>query len=105
MVYESTGSRQQLHRHVAPPPSTAYLAATYNSSLPRESRHATSASPSMSQSIPERWSVNEVRRTFVDFFVKKKDHVFFPSSPVVPVNDPTLLFCNSGIPADQFNDI
>ena len=48
--------------------------------------------------------MNEVRKTFVEFFVKKKDHVFFPSSPVVPVNDPTLLFCNSGIVAICLSD-
>ena len=42
------------------------------------------------------WPVSRVRSTFIEYFVKKRDHVFFPSSPVVPVNDPTLLFANSG---------
>ena len=67
------------------------------SSQTGESSNAVSEALNMSQDPAEKWSVNEVRRTFIDFFVKKKQHVFFPSSPVVPVNDPTLLFCNSGI--------
>lgn len=39
----------------------------------------------------------EVRDTFVSFF-KGKKHDFVPSSPVVPHNDPTLLFINAGVP-------
>uniref|UniRef100_A0A2N9EPT1 Alanyl-tRNA synthetase class IIc N-terminal domain-containing protein n=1 Tax=Fagus sylvatica TaxID=28930 RepID=A0A2N9EPT1_FAGSY len=41
------------------------------------------------------WPANRVRETFINFFEEKK-HVDWKSSPVVPVNDPTLLFANTG---------
>ena len=41
------------------------------------------------------WPANRVRDTFVKFF-EEKNHVNWRSSPVVPVNDPTLLFANAG---------
>lgn len=42
------------------------------------------------------WPANRVRDTFFKFF-EEKNHVNWKSSPVVPVNDPTLLFANAGI--------
>ncbi len=41
-------------------------------------------------------SVSEIRRTFLDFF-KKNGHEVVRSSPLVPQNDPTLMFANSGM--------
>ena len=41
-------------------------------------------------------SLAEIRSTFLDFF-GKRDHAVVPSSPLVPRNDPTLMFVNSGM--------
>ncbi len=41
-------------------------------------------------------SLNEIRASFLDFFAKN-DHEVVPSSPLVPRNDPTLMFVNSGM--------
>jgi len=39
---------------------------------------------------------NEVRNVFLDYF-KSKNHIINKSSPLVPLNDPTLLFTNAGM--------
>jgi|TARA_B110000971_G_scaffold167543_1_gene171758 alanyl-tRNA synthetase len=41
-------------------------------------------------------SVNDIRSTFLDFF-EKNNHTVVDSSPLVPRNDPTLMFTNSGM--------
>ena len=39
---------------------------------------------------------NDIRKIFIDYFVKR-DHDFVPSSSVIPHDDPTLLFANAGM--------
>jgi alanyl-tRNA synthetase len=45
---------------------------------------------------------NEIRNQFFEFF-RSKDHQIVPSAPVVPFDDPTLLFTNAGM--NQFKDV
>jgi alanyl-tRNA synthetase len=40
--------------------------------------------------------VNEIRASFLDYFAKA-GHEVVPSSPLVPRNDPTLMFTNAGM--------
>ena len=41
-------------------------------------------------------STNDIRRSFLDFF-GSADHAQVPSAPLVPYNDPTLMFVNAGM--------
>ncbi|MBK7104637.1 MAG: alanine--tRNA ligase [Ignavibacteriae bacterium] len=44
----------------------------------------------------------QIRNQFLEFF-KSKQHTIVPSAPVVPYDDPTLLFTNAGM--NQFKDV
>ena len=47
-------------------------------------------------------TASQIRATFLEYF-KSKGHEIVPSSPLVPGNDPTLLFTNAGMV--QFKDV
>ncbi|MFQ6676823.1 MAG: alanine--tRNA ligase [Fidelibacterota bacterium] len=47
-------------------------------------------------------TANEIRNSFIEFFLQKNHH-FIRSGPVVPIDDPTLLFTNAGM--NQFKPI
>ena len=51
---------------------------------------------------PPYLSAADVRRAFLEFF-RERGHTVVPSSPLVPGNDPTLLFTNAGMV--QFKDV
>ena len=51
---------------------------------------------------PAKVTTSQIRADFLEFF-KSKGHTIVPSAPLVPGNDPTLLFTNSGMV--QFKDV
>nr|WP_145545874.1 alanine--tRNA ligase [Variovorax boronicumulans] len=56
----------------------------------------------MTQNTTPPMSVADIRKSFLDFFASK-GHTVVASSPLVPGNDPTLMFTNSGMV--QFKDV
>ena len=47
-------------------------------------------------------TARQIRQEFFDYFVERQ-HTLVPSAPVVPADDPTLLFTNAGM--NQFKDV
>ncbi len=56
----------------------------------------------MSQPPVNRFTVADIRKTFLAFYAERS-HTVVPSSSLVPANDPTLMFVNSGMV--QFKDV
>lgn len=48
------------------------------------------------QSSGSMHSTNEIRKTFLEYFASN-GHEVVPSAPLVPINDPTLMFTNAGM--------
>ena len=46
-------------------------------------------------------TTNQIRQSFLDYF-EKNDHQIIASSPLIPHNDPSLMFCNAGM--NQFKN-
>jgi len=42
-------------------------------------------------------SASDIRRTFIEFFTQKHEHLYVHSSSTIPLDDPTLLFANAGM--------
>ena len=64
--------------------------------------HIMSNSTPMSSATPPVISVADIRKSFLDFYAAR-GHAVVPSSSLVPGNDPTLMFTNSGMV--QFKDV
>ena len=54
------------------------------------------AAPGPLAYIAEMTSTNDIRRSFLDYFARE-GHAIVPSAPLVPQNDPTLMFVNAGM--------
>ncbi|XP_010479473.1 PREDICTED: alanine--tRNA ligase [Camelina sativa] len=87
------------------PPSRVFYSSHLRRPFLSHFRFSSSYSSSTSSSVAVmpgsepseiQWPARRVRDTYFDFF-KGKGHKFWPSSPVVPHNDPTLLFANAGM--------
>jgi alanyl-tRNA synthetase len=64
---------------------------------------STSLNPHLKPFVPaKKFSVAEIRASFIAYF-EKQAHTAVASSPLVPGNDPTLMFTNSGMV--QFKDV
>ena len=65
-------------------------------------RHIQGASAPSAQRQPMTHSTSELRKAFLEFF-ERHDHQIVKSGPLIPPNDPTLMFANAGMV--QFKDV
>ncbi|KAL8095523.1 hypothetical protein AgCh_036814 [Apium graveolens] len=93
----STHTTLSSYRPSAPPLfSSSFCWSPIRLLLQRSLSHSSAQSTIAMGSEEIKWPANKVRETFIKFFEEKK-HVNWKSSPVVPHNDPTLLFANAGM--------
>ena len=75
------------------PPSTAIPPAVRKEPRPPGARPSGGRSAGIMSS---KSGVNDIRSAFLDYF-RKAEHEIVASSPLVPRNDPTLMFVNAGM--------
>lgn len=46
--------------------------------------------------MKDKWTVDKIRKTWLDFW-KSKDHLELPSQSLIPINDQSLMWINSGV--------
>lgn len=91
-----------LRRYPRSPFSLAPSLVSRNRSLTTAKHLASIATSTFRSTMPGvesqgvEWPAERVRDTFLQFFKEEKNHENWKSSPVVPHNDPTLLFANAG---------
>ena len=61
-----------------------------------ERKGKSSGNPNLQGFCEEMPTLNDIRSTFLNYF-DRQGHSVLPSSPLVPRNDPTLMFANSGM--------
>ena len=61
-----------------------------------ERKGKSSSNPNLQGFCEEMPTLNDIRSTFLNYF-DRQGHRVLPSSPLVPRNDPTLMFANSGM--------
>jgi len=61
-----------------------------------ERKGKSSGNPNLQGFCEEMPTLNDIRTTFLNYF-DRQGHSVLPSSPLVPRNDPTLMFANSGM--------
>lgn len=95
-VMKSGGLQHRFYRHVG-------REVSIGSTLLHSSKSSSSAASNDASIEQNIWTTDKVRSTFIHYFSSQHDHTLQPSSPVVPVLDPTLLFANAGM--NQFKPI
>lgn len=75
---------------------------SYNAGLPLGDSALRGRSELLDTMSTPTFTVADIRKSFLDFFASK-GHTIVESSPLVPGNDPTLMFTNSGMV--QFKDV